>query len=473
MLTEPPSELLLTFFYLPLLFAPALLTTGGLLILLLIASGLMSGSEVAYFSLDKSQVDDLEKEQTAKSKRISKLLEKPQHLLATILIANNFINIAIVIVSTILINNLLGETILSSWAESLGTVFSFLEVNTIQSILDVSITIVLVTFLLVLFGEVAPKIYANANNLKFASITARPLSWLGWLLAPIINFMVKFSSAFESRVGRISQNSQTSKEELEQAIELTVSKELESEDEVDILRGILKFGDITTKQIMKSRVDVIGIDIQTEYKEVLKAIKEYGYSRIPIYKEDFDNVEGILYVKDLIGYIDDRKKVNWQRFIRKDVLYVPESKNIDELMKDFQKKRMHMAIVVDEFGGSAGIVTLEDIMEEVIGDIKDEFDELDEVEFEKLDDQNYIFEGKTLLNDVARVIDMDTETFDDMKGQSDSLAGLVLELLGDIPEKDVEYENGRFKFKAISVNKRRIEKVLLTILDEKEEEDEL
>jgi len=470
LVTEPPSEIfIITIQFLLISFA--FLSTGIFLVILLIASGLMSGSEVAFFSLNRSDLDELEKEQSPASKRIIKLQEKPQHLLATILITNNFINIAIVIVSTVFIDQLIGPDLLDNWATQVYQVLPYFEVITYQKILDTSITIGLVTFLLVLFGEVAPKIYAKANNIRFASLMARPLSALCWFLNPVTNFMVRWSSAFEKKLGKISQNSSTSKEELEQAIELTVSQELESDDEVDILRGILKFGDVTTKQIMKSRVDVVGLDIETEYKEVLKIIKEHGYSRIPVYKEDFDNIEGILYVKDLIGFINNKKSIKWQKFIRKDVLYVPESKNIDELLKDFQKKRMHMGIVVDEFGGSAGLVTLEDIMEEVIGDIKDEFDEVEEVEYEKIDDSNYIFEGKTLLNDVARIMDMDTEVFDDLKGQSDSLAGLVLELLGDIPEKDTVYENERFRFNTIAVNKRRIEKIHLSIL-EKIEEDE-
>jgi len=274
--------------------------------------------------------------------------------------------------------------------------------------------------------------------------------------------MVRWSTAFENKISPF-YTTKTSKEELDKAIELTVSQEIESEGEADILKSILKFGDVVVKQIMKSRVDVIALDDQTEYPEVLKLIKEHGYSRIPVYKEEFDNIQGILYVKDLIGYINN-DKLKWQNYIRKDVLYVPESKNIDELLKDFQAKRLHMAIVVDEFGGSAGIVTLEDIMEEVIGDIKDEFDELEEVEYEKIDDDNFIFEGKTLLNDVARIIDEDTGIFDEMKGSADSLAGLVLEIAGEIPEKEKEYTYDRFRFKIMAVNMRRIEKIHINIV---------
>ena len=432
-------------------------------------SGLLSGSEVAFFSLNRADLDDLDKEQSPVSKRILKLGEKPQHLLATILIGNNFVNIAIVIVSAFLINQILGEDLFIVWATSLDPYLSFLDTSQISKTIDFLITIFSVTFLLVLFGEVAPKIYANTNNIRFASLMSRPLSFLCWVLSPITNFMVKWSSVFEKKIGKLNANQSTSKEELEQAIELTVSKEIESDDEVDILRGILKFGDVSTKQIMKSRVDVVGLDLETDYSEVLDIIKSHGYSRIPVYREDFDNIEGILYVKDLIGFINNKKKLDWQKYIRKDVLYVPESKKIDELLRDFQKKRMHMGIVVDEFGGSAGIVTLEDIMEEVIGDIKDEFDEVEEVDFLKLDDLNYIFEGKTLLNDVARIIDQDTEIFDDMKGQSDTLAGLILELAGDIPALEDEFTFEGFVFKVTAVNKRRIEKIHLTIIEKEDE----
>lgn len=424
-------------------------------------SGLMSGSEVAFFSLNKNQLGDLEEEQSKVSKSILELTKNSNDLLATILVFNNFINIAIVIVSAILLNNLIGETLLSEWAESFSTILPMEETSWVK-IIDFIITVFLVTAILVLFGEIAPKIYANINNVRFAKFMAKPLSYLCWFLSPITGIMVRWSTAFENKISPF-YTTKTSKEELDKAIELTVSQETESEGEADILKSILKFGDVVVKQIMKSRVDVVALDDQTEYPEVLKLIKEHGYSRIPVYKEEFDNIQGILYVKDLIGYINN-DKLKWQNYIRKDVLYVPESKNIDELLKDFQAKRLHMAIVVDEFGGSAGIVTLEDIMEEVIGDIKDEFDELEEVEYEKIDDDNFIFEGKTLLNDVARIIDEDTGIFDEMKGSADSLAGLVLEIAGEIPEKEKEYTYDRFRFKIMAVNMRRIEKIHINIV---------
>jgi len=235
-----------------------------------------------------------------------------------------------------------------------------------------------------------------------------------------------------------------------------------SEEEADILKGIVKFGDVSTKQIMKTRVDVVAIDISTSFEEVMTVIKESGFSRIPVFDEDFDSIVGVLYVKDLIGVYGEKKDFDWSSKIRTSVLYVPESKKIDDLLKEFQVKRTHIAIVVDEYGGSAGIVTLEDVMEEVIGDIKDEFDEEEDVEYVKLTEGNYIFEGKSLLNDVCRVIGEDTDYFDKMKGESDSLAGLVIEMVGAIPKVETEIEYDDVVLKIISVSSRRIEKIHLS-----------
>jgi len=432
------------------------------LIGLLLCSALVSGSEVAFFSLSKADLQNLDTENSPVEKYIDKLREKPRELLATILVANNLINIAIVILTDYLIRRTLPEAVLSNWGDSLASILPVSQ-SSAASIISFTITIFLVTFLLLLFGEVAPKIYANVNNLGFSKFMARPLTGLNWLFRPISRVLVKWGTAMEQRVGR-NQAATTSREELDKAIELTVSKEQDAEEEVDILRGILKFGDVSTKQIMKPRMDVLALDIETKYRDVIKMIKEHGYSRIPVFEEDFDNIKGILYVKDLLGHNEEQNDFAWQELVRKDILYIPEAKKIDDLLKEFQKKRMHMAIVVDEFGGSAGIVTLEDIMEEVIGDIKDEFDEEEEVEYTKIDDYNYIFEGKSLLNDVARIIEEETEVFDQVKGSSDSLAGLVLELVGFIPKKNAEYIFDRFSFKIIAVNKRRIEKIKITIL---------
>jgi gliding motility-associated protein GldE len=424
---------------------------------------MISGSEVAFFSISDIELDELDKDGSTDTSTIVNLKAKPRKLLATILIANNFINIAIVIISDYILRALLPESIMTGWAEGLHVILPFLSVAVLSRTVSILITIVLVSFLLVLFGEVAPKIYANINNLQFARSMATPLKGLNWLFTPISNVLVNWSNKLEKRLGNV--NNVTSKEELDKAIELTVSQEFESEEEVDILRGILKFGNVTTRQIMKNRVDVVGLDIETDYKEVLQIIKEHGYSRIPVYVEDFDNIAGVLYVKDLLGHTNEDKDFRWQTHIRTEILYVPETKKIDDLLKEFQQKRMHIAIVVDEFGGSAGIVTLEDIMEEVIGDIKDEFDEEEEVEYVKINDNNYIFEGKSLLNDVARIIGEDTEVFEEVKGNADSLAGLVLEIVGQIPKKDKEFFFKHFRFRVVQVSKKRIEKIHVSILE--------
>jgi len=425
-------------------------------------SALISGSEVAFFSLSKADLHNLDTENSAIENRIEKLLKKPRELLATILVANNLINIAIVIITDYLIRGILPDSLLSDWGIRLAGFFSW-SLSFTNTLIRFVMTVGIVTFLLLLFGEVAPKIYANVNRLGFSKFMAKPLTGLNWFFRPISKILVHWGTSLEKKLGT-GQTVTTSREELDKAIALTVSQEKDAEEEVDILRGILKFGDVSTKQIMKPRMDVLALDKETKYREVIDMIKEHGYSRIPVFEEDFDNIKGILYVKDLLGHNEEGNDFAWQKLVRTDILYVPEAKKIDDLLKEFQMKRMHMAIVVDEFGGSAGIVTLEDIMEEVIGDIKDEFDEEEEVEFTKIDDFNYIFEGKTLLNDVARIIEEETEVFDQVKGSSDSLAGLILELVGSIPKKNAEYIYDRFNFKILAVNKRRIEKIKITIL---------
>lgn len=433
------------------------------LILLLICSALVSGSEVAFFSLSPNDLDVLDKEESKINKRVLKLRDKPRHLLATILIANNFINIGIVILSDYLIRNLLGDEKLLRIGQSLGS-FIPMDAMFLGKFVNFLVTIVGVTFLLVLFGEVAPKIYANINNLKFAKMMARPMRILSGLFRPLSGLLVAWSSRMESSfISTRSGIDDRSKEELDKAIQLTVSGEEQSE-EADILRGIIKFGNVSAKQIMKSRVDVIAAEEKTGFAEVMSMIKDNGFSRIPVYREDFDEVIGILYAKDLLGFSQEKDNYNWQQHIRENVIYVPESKKIDDILKEFQSKRLHMAIVVDEFGGSAGIITLEDIVEEVIGEIKDEFDDEEEVDFVKINDNNFIFEGKTLLHDVARVINVEKDAFDNYRNESDSLAGLLLDQLGRIPKKDKEIVIGMFKFKIVAVTKRRIERVHITIL---------
>ncbi len=462
---DPEPPLLVLSFILTV--SPTVLALGVLLlVLLLMSSALVSGSEVAFFSLTPHDLENLKKEDTAPTRGILKMRNQARRLLATILIANNFINIAIVVVSDYLVSAFLGEERFYKMGEA---VVEFIGVNmnplVMGNILNFLVTVAGVTFLLVLFGEVAPKIYANLNNIKFAKFMSRPMMVLFRLFKPFSAILVHWSTKMESQfIYQRSGIDDTSKEDLDKAIELTVSSETESSEEADILRGIIKFGNVSAKQIMRSRVDVVAIEQNAGFAELMDIIKESGFSRIPVFEDDFDNIVGILYVKDLLGYAQEQDSFDWQQFIRKDVLYVPESKKIDDLLKEFQLRRIHMGIVVDEFGGSAGIVTLEDIMEEVIGEIKDEFDEDEEVDYIRINDYNYIFDGKTMLHDVARIINVEKTEFDDIRGDADSLAGLLLIHFGMIPRKERTLLLHPFKFKIVSVTKRRIEKVHLTLL---------
>lgn len=436
------------------------------LLLLLLCSALISASEVAFFSLSPKDVDVLNKEDQASSKRILKLKESPRELLATILISNNFINIAIVIISEIVIRNIVSEEVLDGWAGQLHSFVgaSLFTVQGVSRFLSFMITVVIVTFLLVLFGEVAPKIYANINNVKHARLMGRPLMVLGRLFYPLSKFLLSWSGGIEERVyrQRLKSNSGTDRKEIDKAIELTVTDGADQE-EVDILKGIIKFGDVETRQIMKSRVDVVGLDKEQGYKEVIQIIKDSGFSRLPVFEESFDTIIGILYVKDLLGLTKEGDSFEWQTIVRDNVLYVPETKKIDELLKEFQSKRTHMAIVVDEYGGSAGIVTLEDIMEEVVGDIRDEFDTDEDIDYVKINDHTYIFEGKTLLNDVVRVLSLENDVFEGGRGNADSLAGLILELENVIPKQNKMITYKDMNLTVTKVNKRRIEKVKIVL----------
>ena len=434
-------------------------------ILLLLCSALISGSEVAFFSLSPNDVDDLKQENSKVSDRILTLKEKPRKLLATILICNNFINIGIVILSDFIIKKILTKGSLLNWVDYNSSWLSLpLTNDQIATAIHFFFTIVVVTFLLVLFGEVAPKVYANLNNVKLARFMSGTLSLFNKFFSPLSGILVSWTNWIEKRLAnRTHQASLTSKEDIDAAINLTVLNHADSKEEGDILRSLVKFGDVTAKQVMRSRVDVKAMDFRMNFKELTKMVIRTGYSRFPVYDDDLDNITGILYSKDLIGHLDEGENFEWQVLIQTDVLYVPEAKKINELLKQFQKERLHMAVVVDEYGGCSGIVTLEDILEEVIGEIKDEFDDDLEIEFKKLDEHNYIFEGKTLLNDVCRVLGIDTDTFDDVKADADSIAGLMLELAGQIPKINSKISFDQYHFKVVSVNKRRIKQVQITI----------
>lgn len=442
--------------------SPPVLTM--LLLFLIICSALVSGSEVAFFSLTPAQVKDLADSKNSTTHRILSLRNNPKKLLATILIANNFINIAIVLVSQMLLTTIFGKDNFLRMADWLSEYIlgSKIDTNLTADIISFLITVVLVTAVLVLLGEIVPKVYANTNNVSFATLMSLPLSVLQVLLTPFSDLLIKMTAGLERRItqSKLYLTGGT-KDDLDTAIELAVTDSEDSDKEVGLLKGILKFSDVTTKQVMKPRVDIIAVDITTNFAELMKIVKSSGYSRIPVYEEDLDHIVGILYVKDLLGYTDENLDFNWQELVRRQIYYVPEHKKIDDLLRDFQLKRMHMAIVVNEYGGTIGIVTLEDIMEEVIGEIKDEFDDENDVAYIKLDEYNYIFEGKTLLNDVCRIIGEPVGYFDDLKGNSDSLAGLMIELLGHLPKAENEIKIKNYFLKAITVTNRRIEKINL------------
>lgn len=455
---------------------PELVLGVGGIVILLFLSGLVSGSEVAFFSLTAGDYESLEQENSAISRRLLDMRDRPRTLLASILIANNFVNIAIVLLSDFLLKRIFPETLFLSWAEWLQQQIPYLAswwtTASIGGGISFLITVIGVTFLLVLFGEVAPKVYARFNRLVLARRMSGPLQAFMGFSYPLSFLLVKGTSIIERRLEHRSQDvASASREEIDSAIELTVSSADEgehSQQDIDILKRIVKFSDVTVRQIMRARMDVTAVDQKISYHELLEVVRGSGYSRIPVYDEDFDKVKGILYVKDLLGHLGYPEDFAWNELVRKEVLFIPESKKISDLLREFQREKMHMAIVIDEYGGSEGVVTLEDIMEEVIGDIHDEFDDDQEIIFHKVDDLNYIFDGKTLLNDVCRIIDVPTDTFDGVKGEYESFAGLILQLQGGFPAPEQEMSLAPFRFKVVSVNERRIEEILITLPENEE-----
>lgn len=435
---------------------------GFLLVILIIGSALVSGSEVAFFSLGHNEFAQLETEESRQAKAILKLKEAPRSLLATILIANNFINIAIVLISDLIVEQSLGDNAFANTAQKLNQSIGLFEVSSYQNLLSNAVTILGVTFILVLFGEITPKVYAQVNKMRLAKFMARPLIVLLKLFKPLASFLVKGSNLIERRLERKTDTSSPSRAEIDQAIELTVVDDTTENSEIDILKRIVSFGDVMVKQIMTARVDVIAIDIEMDFGEVLKIVKDSGYSRMPVFEEDFDKITGILYAKDLLPFLDQPKSFNWQSLIRDNIIFAPEAKKINVMLKEFQSSRMHLAVVVDEYGGTLGIVTLEDILEEVIGDIKDEFDDEIELVYQRLDKDNFIFEGKTLLNDIYKILEIESNYFEAIRGEADSIAGLLLEIAKTIPTINTEFRFKSFIFKVISVDKKRIKEVKIT-----------
>ena len=408
----------------------------GVIIFLLIFSACVSGAEISYFSLNMSDLEELS-EENPKSKLIYNLLRKPNLLLATILIANNFINVAIVIISTYL-------TSIS---------FQFPE----GSVLEFIFQVIIITSLLVLFGEITPKVYANQNAVKFSLWMAKPLMILKRIFYPFSYILVSSTSIIENKLKKKESN--VSIDDISKALDLT-DQEYEGKEEM-ILRSIVEFGNTDVKEIMKSRVDVVAVDKNTKYSELLKIITSSGYSRIPIYDQQFDNVLGILYIKDLIPYLSKNDDFKWIDLCRLPY-FVPENKMINDLLKEFQAKKNHIAIVVDEYGGASGIVTLEDVLEEIVGEINDEFDDDDNI-YSKLDESNFIFEGKILLIDFLKIVGCDVDLLDDIKGESDSLAGLILEHEGKIPKIGDTIKIKHFTFQIEAVDLRRIKRIKVTL----------
>ncbi len=411
------------------------------LLLLFFLSFVLSGAEVAFFSLTFKDVNLIKTKQQPAYARILKLLEDPKILLGSLLIANSFVNISIIIISNLLIDDLFSfEQLKAEWLEFL-------------------IKVVVVSLLLVLLGEIMPKVLATQNNIRFAHDFGGVVLLVYYVCRQLAKFLVTYSDWIENKLAHRSRGS-VSLEDLDHAIDLTTELSA-TENEKKILKGIVKFGNITVKQIMKTRVDVNGINEETGFAELVTQVMELRYSRLPVYKEDLDNVTGMIHTKDLLAHLHESPEFRWQTLMRPP-FFVHEHKFIEDLLKEFQQKRIHFAVVVDEFGGTSGIVTLEDILEEIIGDIKDEFDD-EETSYKKIDDNNYLFEGKTMINDVCRIMELQKDTFDAVRGESDSLAGLVLEIAGEIPKPQQIIQSGDFEFTVLDVVKNRINKVKVTI----------
>jgi len=412
-----------------------------IIIILLLLSALISGSEVAFFSLSPSDLKKFEKQNTiSKEKTILKLLNKSEELLSTILIANNLVNIGIVIVSSIFLKR----------------TFNFGD----NHILSFLIEVVIITFIILLFGEILPKIIANQNPASFSKLMINPIKVLHFFFYPLTKFLTSTSSIFKKAVS--GRKSTISLADLSYALDLA-----EDIEEEKILQGIVNFSNIDVKRIMKPRLNVIALEINTKYPDVINLINKYGYSRIPVYTRTFDNIKGILFVKDLIPYLNENENFDWQKLIRKP-FFVYEGKKINELLQDFKKNKVHMAIVVDEYGGVQGIVTLEDILEEIVGEINDEFDK-DISSYNKIDDNKFEFEGNTLLQDFIKIFDLDNNYFDDEFSEVDTLAGLILEIKQEFPKKNEEIIFKNFKFKILEISERKIEKILVERIDMKNE----
>jgi putative hemolysin len=413
---------------------------GLILVLLLIGSALASGSEVAFFSLNNDEIASIQESEPRKGRLVADLLANPKKLLSTILILNNLINIGIVTLTTFV-----------SW--------SLFGMNA-TGIIVILVQTVGITFAIVFFGEIVPKVYANQARVPFALTLAPILSFFSSILQPVSWFLMAFSNLIEKRVELKGYS--LSVDELHQALELTT--EDTPNEEKDILRGIVNFGTLSVKQVMRSRMDITAIDAKMDFHELMDKINKSGYSRIPVFEETIDNILGVLYIKDLLPFIEKDEDFAWKDLIRKS-FFVPETKKVDALLKDFQKMRVHMAIVVDEYGGTSGLVTLEDLIEEIIGEINDEFDDTSDFFFQEIDNDTFIFEGKVSLNDFCKKLELDSQVFEDVKGESESLGGLLLELNSKLPKNGTKIKFEDFEFTVLAVDSRKIKKVKVHLIN--------
>jgi gliding motility-associated protein GldE len=413
------------------------------ILLLLICSAATSGAETAFFSLSPSQLFDIRSSKTAASKRVAHLLEKPKLLLATMLITNNLTNVGIIIISTFLINNYIDF----SSNVLLGFLFQ----------------VVIITSVLLLLGEIMPKVLATRNPVKVATTLAIPLSVIQRILYPFSKLLVNSTRFIDKR--HTYKNHNVTLDDISNAIDITADGKVD-EDDRKIMKSITRFGDINAREIMSPRVDLTVIDNTMPFSKVQKIIIDSGYSRIPVYSETPDTITGILYIKDLLPHLSADDTFDWEKLVRPP-FFIPENKPINDLMQEFQEKKIHMAVVVDEYGGTSGIITLEDIIEEIVGEINDEFDiEAENTFYSKIDEHNYIFEGKTTINDTCRVLGIDDRIFDEAKGESESLAGLILELAGKMLSTGETITFSDFVFRIEAADKRRIKKVKITIPEE-------
>ena len=408
------------------------------LVALLFLSAVLAGSEVAFFSLNADQRIYLRESEVSSEKKVSVLLEKPQQLLATLLISINFVNIIFITLANYLTSQVMGEQSMETVLVTLFLLFG-------------------VTFIITFFGELIPKVWAQQNNLNFARYSAPLISFLSFVFAPLSKALLGISGLIEKRVKKKSYT--LTSQELNQALEITTDENT-SDREKDILRGILNFGNISVKSVMQARRDIVAFDTSMNFHELMDLINKNGYSRVPVFNETIDKIEGILYIKDLLKHIDQDENFDWIPLLHTP-FFVPENKKIDDLLYDFQEKRVHMAIIVNEYGETEGLVTMEDIIEEIVGEINDEFDEV-EADYKKIADNIYVFEAKTSLNDFCRVFEIDGAYFEKAKGESETLAGLIIELFGRIPSAGEEIEFEDYTFKVQSVDTRRIKKVRVT-----------